>query len=159
MKVLFIKPEEVSIYTPLGGNIDVDKVLPSIYDVQISVIESMLGEALYEKILVDFTDGVLVGDYLKLVDDYVKPIMRYQAAAEFIEIGTYWVSNAGIFRKNPEGTSEVSKSEVDALAQTLRTKAQMYIERCERFLAKANLPEYSRCSKHNTLVSQGWYFP
>lgn len=157
MKVLFITPDEVTKFTPIGGNIDVDKLLPCIYNVQVSVIEKMLGVELYEQMLIDYEAGTLTGDYLTLLDDYIKPIIRYQTAGEYIEIGAYFVGNAGIFKKNPSDAENVSKSEIDALAQTLRATAQMYIGRAERFMEKVGITNCG-CGNNNTEVVGGWYF-
>ncbi len=158
MEVLLIRPEETTEFTPLGGNVDIDKYLPVVFDVQITVIEPLLGCDLYEKIKTDFQNDTLTGDYLTLYTNYLKPILRHQCFAEYVEIGSYVVSNGGIFKHQPQNAQIVEKAEIQYLAQTQRTKAQMYIERAEKWLCKNYLPEYAiYCNKNNVKVSSGWH--
>jgi hypothetical protein len=139
---LLIRPSEITEFTPLGGNIDVDKIKPVILDVQISVIEPLLGTPLYNRLLTDFTNNNLANDYLVLYEDYLKPILRHQIFAEYVEIASYSVDNGGIFKHQPSDSQIVDKSEVQYLAQTQRTKAQMYLARAQKFLIYKNIPEY-----------------
>lgn len=163
MITLLIRPSEITEMTPLGGNIDVDKIKPVIFDVQITVIEPLLGTNLYNKIITDFENDDLSGDYLELYDNYLKPILRHQIFAEYVEIASYSVDNGGIFKHQPENSQIVEKSEVQYLAQTQRTKAQMYVDRAQRYLCNKNMPEFREWNILNNKVSNlslsgGWHF-
>ncbi len=157
MEILLIRPSEVTAYTPMGGNVDVDKYIPCILDVQVTVIEPLLGTRLYEKIKQDFQDGMLDGDYQVLFNSYLKPILRHQIFAEYVQVGSYTVANGGIFKHAPDNTETVTKAEVQYLAQTQRAKAQMYIERAEKWLRDNPLPEYKGGCNRDVKVSGGWF--
>lgn len=159
---LIIRPSEITEMTPLGGNIDIDKILPVIYDVQITVIEPLLGTNLLNKIILDIENENLQGDYLILYEQYLKPILRHQIFAEYVEIASYSVDNGGIFKHQPTDSQIVDKTEVQYLAQTQRTKAQMYIDRAHRYLCNMNIPEFRDWNVlnnkvKNIKVSGGWY--
>lgn len=143
MSVLLIKASDLPKNTMIGGNVDVDKYIPCIKDAQITVLEPFLGSTLYRKITADFETQTLTGDYLTLVNDYIQPILRFSAAAEYIVIAAYSVSNGGVFKHKPTDSETVSKAEVDFLAEKHRSKAQVYLERCERFLCANHFPEYN----------------
>lgn len=157
MEILLIRPSEITAFTPMGGNVDIDKYTTCIYDVQVTVIEPLLGKSLYEKIKTDFSNNTLDGDYKVLYDDYLKPILRHQVFAEYVEIGSYTVANGGIYKHVPENAEVVTKTEVQYLAQTQRTKAQIFIERAERWLAGKSIAEYTGCKKNSPKVSSGWF--
>lgn len=157
METLLIRPSEITQFTPMGGNVDVDKYTTCIYDVQVTVIEPLLGKSLYEKIKTDFANNSLVGKYEILYKDYLKPILRHQVFAEYVEIGSYTVANGGIYKHVPENAEVASKAEIQYLAQTQRTKTQIYIERAERWLRENSLPEYKGCGKGKVQVSSGWH--
>lgn len=159
MEVLLVKPEEITQFTPMGGNVDIDKYVPVIYDVQITVIEPLLGTTLYEKIKTDYENDTLAGDYLTLYTNYLRPILRHECFAEYVEIGNYFVSNGGIFKHQPQNSEVVSKDETSYLAQIHRSKAQMYIERAEKWLCCNHIPEYRvhHCHKVDVKVSGGWH--
>jgi hypothetical protein len=160
METLLIRPSEITEFTPLGGNVDTDKYLFVVFDVQVTVIQSLLGDDLYNKIIEDFTNESLTGEYETLYTDYIKPILRHQVFAEYVEIGSYMVTNAGIFKHAPENSEVVSKSEVQYLAQTERSKSQLMIDRAERWLRKSSIEEYKDrgCDGRNNIqTSSGWH--
>lgn len=157
MEILLIRPSEITEFTPLGGNVDIDKFKPCIFDVQVMVIEPLLGTELYEKIRTDFEADSLSGLYLELYNSYLKPILKHQVFAEYSEIASYMVNNGGIFKHQPTDSVVVEKNEIQYLAQTQRTKAQTYIERCKRWLCENSLPEYNVCNTINIKTSSGWH--
>lgn len=158
MEVLLIRPSEITQFTPMGGNVDVDKYTPCIYDVQRTVIRPLLGADLYDKIKTDFEADTLSGNYLILYTDYLKPILRHQSFAEYVEIGSYMVTNGGTYKHVPENSESVSKDEVQYLAQISRSKAQLYIEQVKHWLRGANLTEYNNiCNGNNVQVTSGWH--
>jgi len=87
-ELLFITPEEMTSSTILSGNTDIDKYLFCIADAQISVIEPLLGSLLYDKIKADKEADDLAGLYLELYTDFIKPITKCEAVAQYIEILT-----------------------------------------------------------------------
>lgn len=159
MEVLFIKPSEIAQYTPLSGNVDEDKYKFCIYDVQVTVIEPMLGSKLYTKMKADFEAGSLTGKYKDLLENHLRPIMRHQVFAEYVEVASYNVSNGGIFKHQPANSEVVGKTEVQYMAQTARSKAQTFIERAERWLSGSGIKEYSErgCGSKNIQVTGGWH--
>ena len=62
-ETLFISPEEITTTSIMGGNVDPDKYKFCIANVQISVIEPLLGTELYDKIKSDYEASSLTGDY------------------------------------------------------------------------------------------------
>lgn len=157
METLLIGPKDLTEYTPIEGGVDTDRYLPVILDVQITVIEPMLGTALYDKIITDFQNGVLTGDYENLYTNYLKPILRYQVAAEYVLIGAYRVANGGIMKHKSEHSDPASTKEIVFLSETQRNKAQTYINRAEKWLNSSSIPEYKRvCGNNNVNVATGW---
>jgi hypothetical protein len=159
MEVLLIKPSEIAAFTPLSGNVDEDKYKYCIYDVQVTVIEPLLGTKLYEKLKTDFEAGNITGKYKILLENYLKPILRHQVFAEYVEVASFNVANGGIFKHQPANSEVVGKSEVQYLAQTARSKAQLFIERAEKYLRGSGISEYAErgCGSKNIRVSAGWH--
>ena len=54
MATYLITTQEIRLNTSLGGNVDSDKLLPFITDVQVMILENVLGTKLYDKIITDF---------------------------------------------------------------------------------------------------------
>jgi len=160
---LFIKPDEITTTTILGGNVDVDKYLFCIANTQITVIEPLLGSLLYDKIKTDAENDTLSGLYLTLYNEFVKPVVKNQSLAEYIEISSFMISNGGAFKHSPENAELMDKDEIMLLSQKYSALSDMYIIRFNKWICKNTIPEYKICqdevnaSKALTMKA-GWYF-
>lgn len=141
---VLVSSQDITKYSPLGGNIDIDKYSFVIKETQVFVIEKILGTKLYNKIVNDHKSGTISGVYKTLLNDYIQPIIIYTVSAEYITIGSFNVANAGIVRYTPENTEPVSRKDIEYLADKQRSKADVYIERLQRFLCDGanDIPEY-----------------
>jgi len=143
MTVLFITPLELTQGTILDGNVDVDKYLFCIEQVQDETIQTVLGTELYEKIYDDIDNDVpLAGLYLEMFTKFIKPITKFESVAEYISISPYSVSNYGTVKLTGENTSTVDQKEVERLSQRYHTKAQTYITRFEKWIGLNTVDEY-----------------
>ena len=140
---LLITAEQLAKGSPLGGNIDVDKYASVINETQVFIIEPILGTKLFDKLITDHPTHA--GVYSTLITDYIQPIIIHSTAAEYISIGGFMVANAGIIRYTPEGSTPATKEEIDFLASKQRAKADVYIERLQRFLCdkQSDIVEYT----------------
>lgn len=158
---LFISPEELTSTTILGGNVDVDKYLFCIANVQLTVIEPLLGTELYEKIKDDAENDTLTGLYGELYTKFVKPITKNKSLAEYLEVAQYIVDNGGIYKHTGENIEVVDKQEVLYLSNKYNGLAEMYILRFNKWICKNNIAEYKtyqdevNAQKH-IKVTAGW---
>jgi hypothetical protein len=143
MTTLLITASDLTKNSILGGNIDAQKYVHVIKEAQIFVIEPILGTKLYKKLIEDYESSSLADDYLTIVEDYIKPILIYAVAAEFILTHSYNISNGGVYKSSPENSEPVSKSEVDFLVQEQHNKSDAYIQRLKKYLCTVNIPEYT----------------
>lgn len=141
-ELLFITPQEMTSSTILSGNTDTDKYLFCILQAQITTIEPLLGTELYEKIKTDKENDTLTGLYSELYTDFVKPITKNEALAQYIEIASYMVDNGGIYKRAGTNVEVVDKEEVQFLAGKYKSLAQMYVGRFNKWICKNSLPEY-----------------
>jgi len=159
---LFITPEEITTTTILGGNVDVDKYLFTIANTQITVIEPLLGSELYDKVKSEAENDTLVGDYLTLYNEFVKPITKNQALAEYIEVSSFMIANGGAFKHAPENAELMDKDDVMLLSQKYSAIADMYVLRFNKWICKNPLTEYKACQAEvdaqNIQLKGGWYF-
>lgn len=140
--VLFITPLELTQGTILDGNVDVDKYLFCIEQVQDETIQTVLGTELYEKIYDDVDNDSLTGLYLEMFIKFIQPITKFESVAEYISISPYSVSNYGTVKLTGENTSTVDTKEVDRLSQRYHTKAQTYVTRFEKWIGLNPVDEY-----------------
>jgi hypothetical protein len=158
---LFITPQELASTTILGGNVDTDKFLFCIANVQVTVIEPLLGTELYDKILTEAEADTLTGLYQTLYDDFVKPITKQKSMAEYLEIASYIVDNGGIYKHTGDNIEIVDKQEVLFLSNKYNALAQMYIQRFNKWICKNHIEEYKTyqdevSAKRHMKVTAGW---
>lgn len=149
MATYLITSSEIATNTPMGGNVDPDKYTSLITDVQVLVLEPILGTKLYDKILTDFEADNLVGDYLEMFTDYIKPVMWHSVFAEYVKFGSIWVNNGGLYKHIADDADNASQDEIDSLAKSYQSKADAYISRLERYLCDKNISEYDNSQDEN----------
>lgn len=137
-----ITPQEIVETTIIGGDVDIDKYNYCIENAQIMTIEPLLGSELYDKIVLDFDADTLSGLYLILYTDYVKPILKFKTASEYIEVCSYSLTNGGLLKTTTTNKEATPIEEVEKLSGKYDSLAQMYIERFNKWIGLNSLDEY-----------------
>jgi len=126
-EVLFCTKNDIVRKSPnLDGNIDADKLIPSLHLAQTHHLRGVIGTDLYEKLTSDISGSSLSNPYLSLLNTYIKPILIHLTLAEFIKGASYSVTNKGVFKPTSENAETVSEDEVNSLVQNERDKAESY---------------------------------
>jgi hypothetical protein len=143
--VLLVTKDDIYKYTSVSGNVDVDKISPFIKVAQDIEIQTVLGTALYQRILTDVRNDSLTGDYETLLLQYVQPMLIHYAVADLMQFHGYEISNAGIVRNSPENTILPDKNEIDTIVSRQRKIAETYRLRLVDYLTyyPQLFPEYT----------------
>ena len=156
--------QEIKSNTSMGGNVDPDKFMHLLYDVQVLILEPQLGTALYNKIVADFDANTLAGDYLEMFTNYVKPVLWHSVYAQYLRDGIVLSMNTGIYENSPENGSPADLENIKYIAKSAQSKADVYLERLERYLCDKNLPEYDNSQVNDYDIDpqdvntgSGWY--
>ena len=163
MAKLLITAQEIVDSTIISGDVDVDKYNFSIENVEIMILEPLLGTELFDKIKTDNDSDVLSGLYLTLYNDYLKPILKYKVASEYIDVSSYSLKNGGIFKHSPDSKVIPERTEIEMLSGKYDAMAQVYIERFNKWISKNILPEYKTYqdevdAESDLQINKGWYF-
>jgi len=159
--ILLITPQQVVAKTPLGGNIDFDKIVPCIEDAQITDLEPLIGQFLYDKIITDFENDELEDLYLTLYNDFIVDFLIRASAKNLLLVLAYQISNGGVYKHTAENAESVTKSEIDYLMVQQRSKQEVFGTRMQKWLCYNRIPEYSKFSKIVTRRKQNvgsWWF-
>ncbi len=142
---LFITRNDLVRYTALNGNVDTDKFIQFVKIAQDLHIQNYLGTDLFDKISQDIIDSDLTGNYLTLVNTYVKPMVIHWAMVEYLPFASYTISNKGVYKHTSENSDGVPKNEVDFLIEKERDLAQYYTERFISYMSfnQDIFPEYT----------------
>lgn len=162
-KALFITNKDLKRFSVLDGNVDADKFIQYIDIAQDIHIQNYLGTDLYEKLQADIIADTLTGNYLTLVNTYVKPMLIHWAMVEYLPFAAYTVANKGIYKHTAENSDSVTKNEVDYLSEKERGIAQHYTRRFIDYMCYNStlFPEYSSNTNEDVSPSKqsnfgGW---
>lgn len=143
--------------TSINGNIDVDKLIPSIWAVQVTDIKRILSDALYNKILEDFDTNTLTGIYLSIYEDYVAPMLVFYATSDFVKRNPIIIANGGNFKHTPENGVAADYKETDRQSKYYREMGAHFELEFYEFMKDKNVIEYKRdCVDVNTFKFP-WY--
>ena len=144
-KALFVTRHDISVFTAANGSIDPDRLLNFINQAQDIHIQNYLGTDLYNKIQNEIVAGTLADPYLTLLNDYIKPMLLHWSMVEYLPYAGVNIANGGIYTKNPENSTALTKEHVDYLIQKSESTAQFYTRRFRDYMinnAASLFPEY-----------------
>jgi hypothetical protein len=162
-EALLISRADIVKHTAMNGNIDSDKFIQFILIAQSIHIEAYTGTNLLNKLKADIVASTLAGNYITLVNTYLKPMLIHWAMVEYLPFAAYMIANGGIYKKGAENSEVASKSEVDFLIEKERSIAESYSSRFDSYMTynQSLFPEYTSNSsddiypKHSTNLG-GW---
>lgn len=143
---LFVTRDELVKFTALNGNIDTDNFIQWVKVAQDIHIQNYLGTKLFKKINDDIVAGTLSGNYLMLLNTYIKPMLVHWAMVEYLPFAAYTISNKGVYKHSSENSENVDKSEVDFLVEKERSIAENYTRRFVDYMSfnQSLYPEFNQ---------------
>jgi hypothetical protein len=144
-QALFVTTKDIAQFTALNGNVDTDKFIQFVKIAQDIHIQNYLGTDLYDKIGADIVADTLAGNYLTLVNTYIKPMVIHWAMVEYLPFSAYTIANKGVYKHSAENSETVDKGEVDFLIGKETSIAEHYTERFVKFICynSTDYPEYN----------------
>jgi len=143
--ILFCSRNDIVKRTPLGGNVDPDKIIPFVKTAQDKYILIALGTVLYDYLQDQVAAGTLTGVYKTLVDEYIIDTLVHYSMVEALPFLAYSIGNVGIVKNiNSEQAISPNKADIDYLLQKELSTAQFYSERLVTYLIAQNslYPQY-----------------
>ena len=144
-EALLITRDDLVRFTAVNGNVDTDKFIQFIKIAQDIHIQGYLGTDLLNKIKADIIASTLTGNYLTLVETYIKPMLIHWAMVEYMPFAAYTIANKGVYKHSSENAENVVKDEIDFLLEKERQIAQHYTQRFIDYISFNNnlFPEYN----------------
>ena len=162
-QALFITRNDLVKYTAVNGNVDTDKFIQFVKIAQDIHIQNYLGSDLFNRISTDIINDTLTGDYLTLVDTYIKPMVIHWSMVEYLPFASYSIANKGVYKHSAENSENVAKDEVDFLIEKSRNLAQYYTDRFISYMSfnQSTYPEYNSNSNEDVYPDknasfEGW---
>lgn len=141
--------------TSITGTIDEDKLIPSIWVVQNTEIKRILGKNLYDKILFDFKNEILIGDYKEIYDEFVSKILVFFSVGDFIMKNSIIIGNGGNFKHQASNAVVADSKETERISKYYRDMAADFERQFYLFMQGKNIPEFQRPPSDNSF-NFGW---
>jgi len=155
MSKLLINIEDIAKLSGFDGNIDNDSINPFIFMAQNNDIKRILGDELYAKIVEDYENEVLTGDYLTIYNDYISIIQAYYTCFYYLQLGIAKVSQNGAYMVTPEKTEQLADERI-RMAQMYEKLAVGLEVKFNEVLDALNLPERPAPSSIVSKSSFNW---
>ena len=141
---LFYTPAQVKEKTPLSKNIDDNYLTQVILLCQDLYIEPILGTTLYEEIKTAVIGSTLAGVNKTLVDDYIRPALKWYVASEAVDEVSSPVTNKGVVKRDGEASTAADKRVVDQKASKYLDWAESYADTLVKYLCEndSDYPSY-----------------
>lgn len=156
---LIISIDDISRLSGFDGNIDNDSINPFIFMAQNSEIKRILGVNLYNKILDDYENDTLAGDYLAIYNDYIATILAYFTCSYYLQLGVAKVSQNGVYLVTPEKTEQLFDEKSNKMAQKYEKLAVGLELKFIEFLDSLNLPERPNLCSSKAKSNFNWMRP
>ena len=156
MKAVLINAYDLKKRGFIHSNVEDSIIEPTIYRVQDTMIEPILGSALYERLIQGIVDDDLTTDERTLIDDYIADCIVAACDWRSVDQTTWEIRNKGTGVTRDEYLSPVNQSDAGRFQNRLIKDFEHYRDRLQRFLCKntQTYPLYScdcGCGSSNSI--------
>lgn len=143
-EVLFIDENYIKKYTWINGSVDPLMLYPAIYLAQDEKIQQYLGTDLYYKIKDDLEANTISGNYLLLLDRFIRRATCWWAMYEVLPHLYVKTDNGSLVQHTSEDTTTISESSYEKYREQTRQKALFFTARMVDYLCynQSLFPEY-----------------
>lgn len=143
--IYFISSEYLKKHTTVNGSVDDNIIYPCVTLAQDKWMLPYLGSDLMAKLKTDVEDDTLSGNYLTLMNDYVRPAVTWWTMFEVTPHLTYRMDNGTLVQRISEDAQPISDRVMKDMLDRFKRNAEHYTTLMVEYLcANSTLfPEYS----------------
>lgn len=160
-KILFIKESEIKDMSVIDHNADPNVLNQVAANVQKLQLKPVLGATLYNSLVDAAYEKAVNGTEMSAVNnellaDYVKPFMVYATLTEYMVVGTYRATNAGVQKTSLTSTQNVQASELEYAKSYYNNYTAQYKQMLIDFLNEKGLLSQD-ADTDTTTPATGWF--
>ena len=156
MNKLLISIDDISRLSGFDGNIDNDSIAPFIFMAQNSEIKRILGNDLYNKLVLDYENEDLAGNYLTIYNDFVSIITAYWSCSYYLQLGIVKISQNGAYLITPEKTEQVFDDKTGKIANKFEALAIGLEHKLVEYLNTLSISEWKSPDQTSAKSSFNW---
>lgn len=132
--VIFISEQYIKDSSYIDENVDVKLLRNNILETQDIRIRDIVGTGLYDELKTQVQAGTKTALNNTLLDDYIKPALKYWVLHDSALILTFKVMNKSIVKRNSENSETIETADLDRLMDHFKNRAEYYSERITKYL-------------------------
>jgi hypothetical protein len=133
-RVAFISETYIKDNSFIDENVDVNLLRSEILDVQELRILPILGTGLFDELKTQITANTVTALNRTLLNDYVKPALKFWVLFDSALIFTFKITNKSIYKKTAENSETVATTDLDRIMDYCKIRAEFYSERITKYL-------------------------
>ena len=155
-RALFISENFIKRNSEIDENVDVNKLLPTVWWCQKAFIEKTLGSNLFDAITTKILADNLTGNYLTLVDAYIADALLQYFMSEVQVPLLYNYRNKSVGSNDSQWSTPIDYTQHRYLKNVYLPRAEYYTQRLESYLCENStlFPEYTAPSTSDQLTHQ-----
>ena len=144
-QTLLIDEDYIKKYSTINASVEAAYLYPIVLIAQDLRIEQVIGTDLMKKVKDDVAAGTLSGDYVTLVDDYIKPALLWWTLFEATLDLYVKVDNGGFVLRTSEDANPITGAEYDKIYSRYKQRAEHYTEVLNNYICEnqTSFPEYT----------------
>jgi len=134
MESTLVTTEQLKELTSISDTIDCELLQPHLLIAQQLYVSAVLGDALYNDILVQFDAQTISGNSKTLLDEYIRPAIGFSSwysAAPFL---AYKTSRSGIQSQGSPDNTPVTPEELSLYITRVENYKNYYLKRLQNYL-------------------------
>lgn len=131
---ILITETQLKEQSPIGTNVDSKFLNSRIWNCQQKYIKTLLGQDLYNDVLMNFTAGTLSTAYSTLLLDYITPVLVNYCVYDVLPVIHFKINNAGVNYRQDNNIIPATLSEINSLADKFKNEAEYYAEQTTKHL-------------------------
>lgn len=134
MAVYFMSADWLKENSPIDLNVDDKTLSGAIKEAQEIHIRDIIGSGLYDDLITEVSGGSVSADNQTLLNNYIRPCLKYYAIVEAIMPMTFKLMNKAVGKRSADNFEPVAQGDMTLIEQRFRDKAEYYSNRLTDFL-------------------------
>ena len=141
---LFYTPTQIKEDTTVSKNVDEKYLIETILYCQDMYIHPKLGTTFYDELKADIVASTLTGVNKTLMDNYIRPALKWFVVAEAVYETSYKIANKGLVRNDGEHSDAADARALNVVYERYKDKGEWYTQRLIDYLCEneTDYPNY-----------------
>lgn len=154
---LLLGTDDIAKLSSISGNVDIDALVPWIRVAQLNEIKRILGVNLYDKIVTDYENDALAGEYLLIYNQFVVDMLSYFSAANFVKFNPYKITNGGVYRTISPEIDNVDLAELNYIVDNYEKLGNAIELMFNKYIKDNPVPEYTNNCDGDSSYGLSWF--